>query len=476
MLKKVIAPIVLVFLAAACVTNPVTEQNFNARKSPPALAVLFTFALPGVPQLIHGEYLEAAAYLGLTIGGLAGAIYSSGSNEILFNVSITAAMTAMTTSMADAVATTLIRHKQHNNLQKDLEEAGAFLKAKSVRIDPLFSALYKRYSEYPVGKIVLENRSSWDITDLKFSFEVKGYTDFAWESEIEAPLAAHESVERDLYILLNNKVLSITEDTPLTGRLNIHYRVNEKQLSVDQPVTFTLFNRNAMTWDDDRKLASFITPNDVPVRLFARSVAQMLSSSKVDNLDITVQRALQLFIALGVHGCVYVIDPDTPFIEFRDQKTAVDYIQFPRDTLYYKTGDCDDLVALYTSLLESYGVATAFITGPGHIFVAFDTGIETDEYQRVTRDKTQIFFMEGTVWVPVEATLVGSSFVEAWYSAARQYREWEQEGVLTVYRTREVWSEYEPVTLADPGWDVVIPDREEMERILARDIEALVGE
>jgi hypothetical protein len=45
--------------------------------------------------------------------------------------------------------------------------------------------------------------------------------------------------------------------------------------------------------------------------------------------------------------------------------------------LYYRGGDCDDLSILYCSLLEVLGLDTAFITVPGHIYAAFDTGIQS---------------------------------------------------------------------------------------------------
>jgi transglutaminase-like putative cysteine protease len=44
-----------------------------------------------------------------------------------------------------------------------------------------------------------------------------------------------------------------------------------------------------------------------------------------------------------------------------------DSLNYPYQTLFYRGGDCDDLSILFCSLMESLGVASAFITVPGHI-------------------------------------------------------------------------------------------------------------
>ncbi|MFW6293995.1 MAG: hypothetical protein ACOC7V_16970, partial [Spirochaetota bacterium] len=65
-----------------------------------------------------------------------------------------------------------------------------------------------------------------------------------------------------------------------------------------------------------------------------------------------------------------------------EDRGAVDFLQFPRQTLTYSSGDCDDLTALYIALLESVGVDTAFITVPGHIYAAFAVETSPEEARR----------------------------------------------------------------------------------------------
>ena len=78
-----------------------------------------------------------------------------------------------------------------------------------------------------------------------------------------------------------------------------------------------------------------------------------------------------MFQALGLSGLNYVVDPASSYAELSRNKLAVDYLKYPAETLSYGSGDCDDLSACYCALLSSVGIPTAFITVPGHIFMAF---------------------------------------------------------------------------------------------------------
>ncbi len=130
-----------------------------------------------------------------------------------------------------------------------------------------------------------------------------------------------------------------------------------------------------MTWDDDRKAAAFVTSTDPDVLLFAKNTASDAGSkANPPAINATFRIAMALFQAMNLQGVSYVTDPTTPYESSSKNKTALDFLQFPMQTLAYRAGDCDDLSILYAALLEAAGIRTAFITVPGHIYVAFDLG------------------------------------------------------------------------------------------------------
>ncbi len=132
--------------------------------------------------------------------------------------------------------------------------------------------------------------------------------------------------------------------------------------------------------------------------------------------------ALALFEALRMHGIGYVADAATPYLKLSEQAEAVDLLRFPVETLVAKAGDCDDLSILYAALLESVSIPAAFVTTPGHIFVAFNLGLDKKAAADTFSNQADLIFREdGSVWMPVEVTLVRDGFQRAWKTGAQEW-------------------------------------------------------
>ena len=91
-------------------------------------------------------------------------------------------------------------------------------------------------------------------------------------------------------------------------------------------------------------------------------------------LNRPLAQAATLFNTLSAHGLRYQVDPNTPFSRISAEQ--VDYVQFPRETLRLKSGDCDDLSVLLAAAYENLGIETALIDVPGHLFLMFRTGLK----------------------------------------------------------------------------------------------------
>ena len=132
---------------------------------------------------------------------------------------------------------------------------------------------------------------------------------------------------------------------------------------------------------------------------------------------------------------------------FKD-RTAIDFIRFPMETLDARSGDCDDLSVLYDSLLESVGVDTAFITTPGHIFAAFNLGMSPELASRTFPKTEDLIVRDGVVWAPVETTMIDDGFVRAWQTGAAEWREASARGLAGFFTSREAWQRYLPAGFA----------------------------
>jgi tetratricopeptide (TPR) repeat protein len=137
-------------------------------------------------------------------------------------------------------------------------------------------------------------------------------------------------------------------------------------------------------------------------------------------------------------------------------------IQFPRQTLDFRAGDCDDLSVLYGALLESVGIRSAFLTIPGHIFVAFALDMDESEARKTFSKPDDLVYIGGEAWVPVEITMVRQNFLEAWTTGAKQWRENATAKTAAHYVVRDAWQTYPPTGFSSEALGIAIPQTTEV--------------
>jgi hypothetical protein len=212
-----------------------------------------------------------------------------------------------------------------------------------------------------------------------------------------------------------------------------------------------------MTWDDDRKAATFVTVRDPSIMQFARNIGGIVGEEEIRAVNLNFRTAMALFEVLSLLGIHYVVDPKTPNADTSRNAFAVDYLQFPVQTLVYRAGDCDDLSILYNALLEAVGIETAFITVPGHIFAAFSLDMDADEAKETFSHPENIICTDGNCWVPVEVTLLQKGFLAAWAEGAREWKEYTGLGKAALYPVHKAWEVYEPAGITGDLSSVVLP-------------------
>jgi tetratricopeptide (TPR) repeat protein len=330
-----------------------------------------------------------------------------------------------------------------------------------IEVRDIFASAYKHYESHAVGQVVVQNHTDGPAAGMKLTFTIKDYMDFP--TEVEVPeIAPQQEAVLMLKPVFNNRILEVTENTPLQSEVALTYYVGGEARTVKRSFPVTLYERHAMTWDKAAKIGAFVTPKDPPLADFARGVIQPYVDA-YPNLHPSIVYARALYAALGVHGVSYIVDPSSPFQEFSEKLTVVDYLQYPRDTLARKSGDCDDLSVLYAAALENIGVGTAFADVPGHVFLLFNTGVAEADKATLGFPEELLATYRGTVWLPVEMTMVGSSFTRAWQKGAEQYRDWSARGKLEIIDIQQAWDEFRPVTLPPGGGVAVKATPEEIE-------------
>ncbi|UCB47293.1 MAG: hypothetical protein JSV25_07755 [Spirochaetota bacterium] len=341
-----------------------------------------------------------------------------------------------------------------------MELMGEGLELSNVEFENIFPVFFKYYDEYPIGKGVLRNYETRPITDIEVKLFIKQYMDNPKICRTPTELKAGEEKEVELNALFTNKVLEITEGTKVSANITIEYKLNGKKKEIDKLETIRIQNRNAITWEDDRRAAAFVTAKDPVILKFSKNIAGMIKTKGSKAINANLRMAMAIHEALTLFGMNYVIDPTTPYKEFSKKRQEIDFLQFPKQSLDYKAGDCDDLSILYSALLESVGIETAFITIPGHIFMAFSVDMEPDEARKRFLRADELIFREDKTWIPVEITEIGGGFLKAWQKGAKEWRENVARGQAGFYPIHEAWSTYEPVGLPGEVIQLTLPDRD----------------
>jgi tetratricopeptide (TPR) repeat protein len=122
--------------------------------------------------------------------------------------------------------------------------------------------------------------------------------------------------------------------------------------------------------------------------------------------------------------------------------------------------------------MENIGVGVAFVDVPGHVFVMFNTGVLEKDIITLGFPEDQFALYQGTVWVPVEMTMVGASFTRAWQKGAEEYRDWSAKKSVDIISVQKSWEEFTPVTLSKAEGGVKIK-RAEIEKAYKDELEVL---
>jgi tetratricopeptide (TPR) repeat protein/WD40 repeat protein len=324
---------------------------------------------------------------------------------------------------------------------------GSAVELRDLRFSALFPALYRSYRDTPVGTVTVANVGEQTVSNLAIRTELQEVGAGSQTARLSRQLGIGRTEQLDLPTQVGKELLEYRDGATITVQLTVRYVVGDETVSetIDHPVR--VLNRNAIRWDQDQKVAAFMSVNEPRLTRFATTAAAAAEDQHNPAMSRNLLYAMRLYEAIRTVGVAYVVDPSSAYEELSEDERAIDHVRFPAETLSFKAGDCDDLSVLFNSGLEALGVPTAFITTPGHIFAAFDLGVPRDRAQELYSRADDLIFREDRSWVPVETTLLAEGFMEAWRTGARQWRAAVEEGTAGFFTTADAWRSYKPAAV-----------------------------
>jgi tetratricopeptide (TPR) repeat protein len=342
------------------------------------------------------------------------------------------------------------------SLDKLVGATSTGIETKIQKQDVLFPIGYYKSTKTPLATVSLRNGESGEIRDVKVAFSAGAYTSRAAECGSYPLILRGKSVEVPIYANFNEKVLGFTETTKLQGEIKVSYKILDASMSSTTAVTVTFNNRNAATWGDERVVGAFVSPQDPSMLELSKYIAGLVRVHSRAEIDKNLQYGMGLFEGLRVYGLTYTPDPTTPYTEARKKASTLAYLQYPYQTLSYKSGDADALALTVAEALTSVAVPAAIAALPEDVIVAFPLDMNEAKARTTFTSLGNFIFQDDKVWVPLRASLIRDGFLRAWQAGAELWYA-NSGGGRKLVPVDDDWKEFQPIALADVDFKPVKP-------------------
>jgi len=289
-------------------------------------------------------------------------------------------------------------------------------------VKDVYPAYYQFYNTYPLALVSVKNISGHKV-EVNLKSHIKHFSERTKETGFTS-IENGETKDIPITAIFGKRLLEINQREPAVLDIEIEARAGAtitKQLSAE----IMLHTRNSWNGEMD-KLGHFVTSDDKDILRLSR---EMINENDFNYNSETgnFEKSKMIFDELRNRGIIYRNDPRILF--YKD-----DRVQYALETIELKGGDCDDLVVLYASLLESQGIKTAFVEVKdpnkeiAHLYLLFDTGLQPNQGHLISTNEKRFVLRENSsgqknIWIPVETTLITQGFEQAWKAGATAYLE-----------------------------------------------------
>ena len=279
----------------------------------------------------------------------------------------------------------------------------------------IYPTFYDKYIEQPFayGRVV---NISDKIVSVIPSVKIEGIT----ADKIQSPpqtLAPGDTAKVPFYLIIPDKYVI---DKAILSYADFY--VTASSTEPDAQLQKAALINGINSWDGNVANLRYFIKRDVD---FSMNYSKSVLSSNKSVLD-TIPSELSAFYKSKiifndfVKKLVYTSDP----------RATAEYVQFPKQTIELKGGDCDDLSVAYSSLLESVGIQTALVDYKDdgeirHVNVLVNTKLSPSQAKLITKNDSKYFIRKNEqendeIWIPVETTLL-TDFDEAWSAGVEKF-------------------------------------------------------
>ena len=312
---------------------------------------------------------------------------------------------------------------------------------------PLLSPVYK---ENPFGTVYISNDETAEIRNVHVSLRAKGYTASELECGVISSIAKHQTLSMDLIADFSEAIYNFTENGQIPAEVVMEYELLGQQRTAVSQIIIPVYNRNQIRWADPAVLASYVSTSSQEVLEFSKYLVGISRRYLRTGLNRNMQFAMYLLEGMRLAGIQLDAEPSTPYDEYHLDPSVLDYIQYPYQTMLYKSGDKDDLGILLMSLLQSVGIETSFIATQDDFIVLFNTEVEGSRAGTLFDGTDRLVILDDDlIWLPLSMKALGEGFINSWYKAIEEINYvFEAEEDYYFVAIADAWSFYPPASFA----------------------------
>jgi hypothetical protein len=336
--------------------------------------------------------------------------------------------------------------------------------------EPVFPIVYGSYAGSPIGTIKVTNREKTEIRDVKVEFKSTRFTSSASACGSEPVIRKGMSAEFPMFANFNEAILDFTEAGEIPGEITVSYRMLGSPRRQAKTQSVKIHSRNTLRWNDPAVISALASPMSPELLSYAKHIVGIARNGLKTGLNRNMQFAMNLFEGIRLSGVVQTEDLTTPYAKAHVDAVGLDYVQYPFQTLSYKSGDKDDIGLLFASCLESIGVRAAFIPLKDDFLICVGLGMGEAEAEKLFSNKGSYLSIENETWLPLSMGKLREGFINAWYAALDELAADSAPGAggqPDFVLFEEAWAMYPPVGVQATGAEFQKP----AEAQLARSVE-----
>lgn len=259
-------------------------------------------------------------------------------------------------------------------------------------LQAMMPAAYKVYANpmaldgrFYFSKVVIDNKGSGELQDVKVDYAVPGYIDWTTAEEVKYILPGGASVVT-IYPQFPQRVVEKTTQSSERMQIRITYTNAGNPEKYEKTYPFQMLSRNDYLYtnipmneirgttdlEDNNDLAPvFITPQDPIVKYYTQQVQEKVlggATAGVSQEPLEVMRFMMgVYEATRRTGMVYSGTSGVQQ-EIGDIVSTQQKIRLPREVITGNTGLCIEMAFLYASVFASEGLDPVIFFVPGHAY------------------------------------------------------------------------------------------------------------